>query len=85
MASQNRPKTVDASLRRYLETTEAEFEREYAINVKPCVFLTQAVAGALINRGLPGSIVHVSSVRTLIWETTEICHLKHVNFLLILC
>jgi len=25
----------------YLETTEAEFEREYAINVKPCVFLTQ--------------------------------------------
>ena len=45
----------------YLETTEAEFDREYSVNVKPAVFITQAVAAALIERGLPGSVVHISS------------------------
>ena len=45
----------------YLETTEAEFDREYSVNVKPGVFITQAVAAALIERGLPGSVVHISS------------------------
>ena len=45
----------------YLETTEAEFDREYSVNVKPAVFITQAVAAKLIERGLPGSVVHISS------------------------
>ena len=45
----------------YLETQESEFLRQYSINLKPCIFLTQEIAKTLIERGLPGSVVHISS------------------------
>jgi L-xylulose reductase len=45
----------------YFETSEAEYDRQYAINVKPGIFITQAVTKALKEKGLKGSVVHVTS------------------------
>lgn len=45
----------------YFETQEQEYERQYSINVKPGIFITQAVTKVLKEEGLQGSVVHVSS------------------------
>ncbi|KAH8048333.1 L-xylulose reductase [Aureococcus anophagefferens] len=44
-----------------LDTSPAEFDRQYGVNVKPAIFVTQIVAGDLVAKGLSGSVVHVSS------------------------
>jgi L-xylulose reductase len=45
------------------ETDPSEFDRQYGVNVKPCIFLTQVVAERLVKHDPPlrGSIVHISS------------------------
>ena len=47
--------------RRRRPTSVGQFDRQYAVNVKPAVFLTQIVANDLVARGLGGSVVIVSS------------------------
>lgn len=45
------------------ETTVSEFDRQYGVNVKPCIYLTQVVAERLVKHDPPltGSVVHISS------------------------
>ena len=43
------------------QTSLGEFDRQYGANVKPNIYLTQVVAKALLERGLPGAVVHISS------------------------
>ena len=45
----------------YFETSEAAFDLQYAVNIKPSVFLTQHFASAVADAGGGGAVVHVSS------------------------
>jgi len=42
-------------------TSPSEFDRQYAVNVKAPMFLTQVIAQRCNELGLPGSVVHISS------------------------
>ena len=52
-------------LQPFLEVTEEEYDRIMQINLKSILFISQAVAKDLVERGLPGSIVNVSSQASL--------------------
>jgi NAD(P)-dependent dehydrogenase (short-subunit alcohol dehydrogenase family) len=43
------------------ELTEADFDRQFGINVKGLLFVTKAVAGQMIRRGRGGKIINMSS------------------------
>ena len=43
------------------ETSPSQFDRQYGVNVKPNIFITQTIAKDLKARRLSGSVVHVSS------------------------
>lgn len=43
------------------DTTPSEFSRQYDVNVKPVIFLTQIVTKELARLGLGGAVVHISS------------------------
>jgi acetoin reductase-like protein len=44
-----------------LETTEASFDRQFAINVKGLFFMTQAVAKQMVEQGRGGKIINMTS------------------------
>ncbi|XP_053561641.1 L-xylulose reductase [Bombina bombina] len=50
-----------ALLQPLLEVTEEAFDRSFAVNVKAALLVSQVVARQMIERGVPGSIVNVSS------------------------
>ena len=50
-----------AAFQPYFETSPAKFDLQYGINVKPIVYLTQAIAFELKENKMPGSVVHISS------------------------
>ena len=45
----------------FLEITEASFERQFGINVKGLLFVSQAVARRMVDRGEGGKIINLSS------------------------
>lgn len=45
----------------FVEVTEADLDRIFALNVKAAFFVAQAVAQGLVAHGRPGSIINVSS------------------------
>uniref|UniRef100_A0A8C5Q867 Dicarbonyl and L-xylulose reductase n=1 Tax=Leptobrachium leishanense TaxID=445787 RepID=A0A8C5Q867_9ANUR len=50
-----------ALLQPFLEVTEEAFDRSFAVNVKSALLVSQIVARRMIERGVPGAIVNVSS------------------------
>ncbi|WP_293913093.1 SDR family NAD(P)-dependent oxidoreductase, partial [Deinococcus sp.] len=50
-----------AVLEPFLEATPAAFDRTMAVNVRAVMTISQIVARGLIERGVPGAIVNVSS------------------------
>ncbi|XP_055253878.1 carbonyl reductase [NADPH] 2 [Moschus berezovskii] len=51
-----------ALLRPFLETTKEDFDRSFNVNLRSVLQVSQIVARGMINRGVPGSIVNVSSM-----------------------
>jgi D-sorbitol dehydrogenase (acceptor) len=45
----------------FLEITEASFERQFAINVKGLLFVSQAVAARMVDQGQGGKIINFAS------------------------
>ncbi|XP_006886195.1 PREDICTED: L-xylulose reductase [Elephantulus edwardii] len=50
-----------ALLQPFLEVTKEAFDKSFEVNLRSVVQVSQIVAQSLINRGIPGSIVNVSS------------------------
>ncbi|XP_029782958.1 carbonyl reductase [NADPH] 2-like [Suricata suricatta] len=46
----------------FLEVTKEVFDRSFNVNLRSVVQISQIVARGMIHRGVPGSIVHVSSM-----------------------
>ncbi|VFV31387.1 carbonyl reductase 2-like [Lynx pardinus] len=51
-----------APLQPFLEVTKEVFDRTFNVNLRSLVQVSQIVARGMIHRGVPGSIVHVSSM-----------------------
>ncbi|XP_039082490.1 carbonyl reductase [NADPH] 2-like [Hyaena hyaena] len=51
-----------ALLQPFLEVTKEAFDRSFNVNLRSAVQVSQIVARGMIRRGVPGSIVHVSSM-----------------------
>jgi NAD(P)-dependent dehydrogenase (short-subunit alcohol dehydrogenase family) len=45
----------------FADITEADYQAVMALNLSATLFVSQAVVGRLIEAGLPGSIIHISS------------------------
>lgn len=62
-----------------LETTEADFDRVAALNLKGAYFLTRAVAKGLIAAGRPGSLINISSQMAVVGgiDRAVYCATKH--------
>lgn len=45
----------------FVDITEADYQAVMALNLSATLFVSQAVVGRLIEAGLPGSIIHISS------------------------
>ncbi|MDB5536468.1 MAG: 3-oxoacyl-ACP reductase [Devosia sp.] len=45
----------------FADITEADYQAVMALNLSATLFVSQAVVGRLIQAGLPGSIIHISS------------------------
>lgn len=50
-----------ALLQPFLEVTEEAFDQSFAVNVRSALLVSQIVARRMIERGVPGAIVNVSS------------------------
>ncbi len=46
----------------FLEVTKEAFDRSFSVNLRSVFQVSQMVARDMINRGVPGSIVNVSSM-----------------------
>ncbi|KAM7232480.1 hypothetical protein CapIbe_017241 [Capra ibex] len=51
-----------ALMRPFLEVTKEDFDRSFSVNLRAVFQVSQIVARGMINRGVPGSIVNVSSM-----------------------
>uniref|UniRef100_A0A4W2CAM7 L-xylulose reductase n=1 Tax=Bos indicus x Bos taurus TaxID=30522 RepID=A0A4W2CAM7_BOBOX len=51
-----------ALMRPFLEVTKEDFDRSFSVNLRSAFQVSQIVARGMINRGVPGSIVNVSSM-----------------------
>ncbi|GAA3599536.1 3-oxoacyl-[acyl-carrier-protein] reductase [Nonomuraea rosea] len=52
----------------FLQVTRADWDRVVAVNLTGVFFLTQAVARIMVEHGMPGRIVNVSSVHAVVSE-----------------
>jgi L-xylulose reductase len=53
---------------------EEKFDRHYGINVKPAIYLTQAIAANLKSKNMAGSVVHISSQGSTIAMTEHLVY-----------
>ena len=62
-----------------LETSVEDFDSVMSVNLKGAYFLTQAVAKSLVQKGLPGSIINISSQMGLVGgqDRAVYCSSKH--------